>query len=274
MTDTPPDDVRLDNAEAQMRRALGLTGNTPARPTSNPSTTTANGSHPSRRHFVRDGEVPVTILRHQHPDTESTNQLDAARQAIRTHAAARERTERLLEQAQATIKDLQTKLGHERLAKDEAIGRANADRRTVEHALETVRVELAGEKIARERAEQALRDARSTISNLTEKLCGAQQALTTVKAELAADRQQARETATKPIATPTTNPPANDDGAAQTDRRLRGRPRKVTVVETVEKPIKTVGKGSWTFKVTRSEKVLKKVAGGPPKPVKWWLARR
>jgi hypothetical protein len=116
MTDSPPHDARLRATETQMRHALGLRASTPPR-------SSTSGSQPQRHRFVRDGEVPVTVLRRDHqPDGEhGANQLDAARQAIRSEAAAKERAERLLEEAQATIRDLQTKLGHERLAKDEAL---------------------------------------------------------------------------------------------------------------------------------------------------------
>jgi hypothetical protein len=76
----------------------------------------------------------------------------------------------LLSDARATIKDLQTKLGDERLAKDEAVAGVEADRKAAGQALQTVRSELTAEKIARLRSEQALRDSRSAITNLTEEL--------------------------------------------------------------------------------------------------------
>ena len=54
------------------------------------------------------------------PDREhGAHQLDAARQAIRSEATAKERAERFLEEARAMIRGLQTKLGYEGLAKDE-----------------------------------------------------------------------------------------------------------------------------------------------------------
>jgi hypothetical protein len=110
----------------------------------------AGGSQPQRRRFVRDGEVPVTILRRDHqPDGEhGANQLDAARQAIRSEATAKVRAERLLEEAQAMIRDLQTKLGHERRAKAEAletVRRQAADEQTVRQILLAVREELVAE---------------------------------------------------------------------------------------------------------------------------------
>src|SRR5450432_2419335 len=76
--------------------------------------------------------------------------------------AARERTQRLLEEEQATIRDLQTKLGHERLAKDEAletVRQLETETRVFAHNQETAEVELAAERLARHNAEVALAEA-------------------------------------------------------------------------------------------------------------------
>jgi hypothetical protein len=140
-----------------MRHALGLRGDTPPR-------SSASGSQPQRHRFVRDGEVPVTVLRRDHqPDGEhGANQLDAARQAIRSEATAKERAERLLAEAQARIRDLQTKLGHERLARDEAVEavrRLETEARVAAHAQETAEAELVAERLARRNAEDALAEA-------------------------------------------------------------------------------------------------------------------
>jgi hypothetical protein len=123
MTVCPPEDVRLRATEAQMRHALGLRGNSPARSTADHPMTSTSGSQPPRRRFVRDGEVQVTVIRrdHQQDSEPGTNQLDAAQQAIRSEAMARERAERALEEAQVTIRDLQTKLAHERLASEAVV---------------------------------------------------------------------------------------------------------------------------------------------------------
>jgi hypothetical protein len=149
MTDNPSD-VRLHATEMQMRRALGLDRETPpvSQPTHSPNP--SNGLH-QRRQFVRDGDVPVTIV---HGDSGSRlQQLDAARQALRQQTAAREEAERLLAEARHTTHDLETKLGHERLAKDEVTQRADAERQKVEEALIVVQEELAAERALRARAE-------------------------------------------------------------------------------------------------------------------------
>jgi hypothetical protein len=129
-----------------MRYALGLRGETPPQ-------SFANRSQPQRRRFVRDGEVPVTVIRRDHqPDGEQgANQLDAARQAIRSEATAKERAERLLAEAQAMIRDLQTNLGHERLSKNEALDtvrRLETEAGVAAHAQETVDAELAAERLS------------------------------------------------------------------------------------------------------------------------------
>src|SRR4029077_12177412 len=118
--------------------------NPPLRPSTDHPTPQMNGMHPQRRRFVRDGEVPVTVVhRELRPDVAAgTNQLEAARQAIRSQAAARERAERLLEEAKTSLRDFQTKLAHERLAKDEALQsaeRTEAARQDVLRTLQTAR---------------------------------------------------------------------------------------------------------------------------------------
>jgi hypothetical protein len=75
---------------------------------------------------------------------------------------AKERAERLLDEARAMIRDLQTKLGHGSLAKDEVletVRRLETETRVAAHAEETVASELAAERLARRIAEDALAEA-------------------------------------------------------------------------------------------------------------------
>ena len=163
MANSPPDDSRLDEAEAKMRRALGLGGHaTPS--AERPHSVPQPADHFHRRgKFVRDGEVQVEIVhRSQHQPNGERNPLDAARQSVRGLAAEKERTERVLSDAQATIKDLQTKLGHERLAKDEAAAGVEANRKAIEQALQAVRSELTAENRA-----TLARNARAQSSRLS-----------------------------------------------------------------------------------------------------------
>ena len=131
-----------------MRRALGLGNAAAPRPHTAQSTASHGAVARPQRHFVRDGEVPVTVI---HRDESSgTNQLDAARQTIRTLTVAGETAERRLAEAQATIQQLQTQLAHERLARDDATARTEAIRQT----LDAVQAELAIEQAARQQAEK------------------------------------------------------------------------------------------------------------------------
>ena len=64
-----------------MRHSLGLRSDLSVRPANDRPTNPTIGTHSQRRRFVRDGEVPVTVIRrdHQPDDEHGTNQLDAAR---------------------------------------------------------------------------------------------------------------------------------------------------------------------------------------------------
>jgi hypothetical protein len=149
MSEVTNDESRLRATEAQMRRALGLQDGSSPRPQPNHSAPVFNGSHRPPHRFVRDGEVPVVHLDH-HPHGEpSGNQLEAARQTIRSLTAARELAERSLAQAETRIRDLRTKLAHERLARDEAVTRVGTERQTAEQA----QTELVAERAARRQAE-------------------------------------------------------------------------------------------------------------------------
>jgi hypothetical protein len=66
MTDSPHDDARLRATEAQMRHALGLRSDTPSRSKADHPMTSASGSHPQRRRFIRDGAC------HRHSPWSST----------------------------------------------------------------------------------------------------------------------------------------------------------------------------------------------------------
>lgn len=155
MTDAPQDEARLHATEAQMRRALGLDDRTLSRPDA--EQITGLNRQRRQRHFVRDGEVPVTVI---HRDGGGgINQLEAARETIRSLTAAQEESERSLAAAQETIRDLQPKLAHEHIARDEAARGFEADKLGIEQALQSVQAELAAELDARQQAEERLAEA-------------------------------------------------------------------------------------------------------------------
>ena len=142
-----------------MRRALGLDHESAIPRSQNAAWPTDRQPH--RRRFVADGEVPVVIVGHRDNGADATpsrgaappvNRHAEAELALKAEQEARQRAERSLTEAQATIRQLQTRLGHAVLALDEAVDagrRAETDRLAAVAALET-------ERDARQRAEDIL----------------------------------------------------------------------------------------------------------------------
>jgi hypothetical protein len=201
MSGIESDDPRLRATEEQMRRALGLRrGSWPSGQVS------SNVPHPQRRQFVGDGDVPVEVL--QGSDNRSlVNQLTATRDALQAQTTAREDAERMLAEARHTIHDLQTKLGHERLARDEAVQRVQSTKRDVEQQLAATRQEL--------EAERSLRMA--TAKERDQAIVGRQ---------AAEDRLRQAKDARKVVRQAKAVAPAESPAAAAQPRR-RGRPPKV-----------------------------------------------
>ena len=158
-----------------MRRALGLTGERSGRsnppqaeqPQAGPPGRPAGRSPADkpRHRFVQDGAVPVTIVNRHRPDeadiqSASRAAIDATLQDER---AARARAERSLQDALATVHDLQTKLGHAELAHREASSAAQAEVGALRagHQERELRwtEDLAADRAARLAAEAALAEA-------------------------------------------------------------------------------------------------------------------
>jgi hypothetical protein len=111
-----------------------------------------------KRRFVHDGEVPVVVLGGSNMGSSSsgvtaTNRLAVAETALDAERVARKQVERTLSEAQALVHDLQTKIGHAGLARDEAVEAVR------QLKAETQRLEelLEAERRARAEAEHALR---------------------------------------------------------------------------------------------------------------------
>ena len=156
MSDSSTDELRLRATEKHMRRALGLREGSASAPQNAPPAPPAGVVRPHRHRFVRDGEVPVTVVHRDHDDRAGINRIDAARQALREQVVARERAEHLLQDARATIQMLETKLAHERIGKDEALQRLED--------------ELAAERSARQQAEEDRNKAIATRQDAEERL--------------------------------------------------------------------------------------------------------
>jgi hypothetical protein len=88
-----------------------------------------------KRRFAVDGDVPVVVLGRRDqgmgaPPTSAgsppVNRLRAIEAALEVEQNARRHSERLLAEARTTIHDLQTKIGHANLARDEAVAAAHS----------------------------------------------------------------------------------------------------------------------------------------------------
>jgi hypothetical protein len=125
----------VDDAESQMRKALGLLGEAPRHRSDNDQPARMGdrfngGLH--RRRFVQDGDIPVTVLRRDQnheapphrgvaaPTAPTSSRLQRTEAARAAETAAREKAERSLAETQSVVRDLQTKIGHAELAKGEA----------------------------------------------------------------------------------------------------------------------------------------------------------
>ena len=154
MSQPPIDEPGLGATEAQMRRALGLEGRPASLPEPTPQPTSPTVTHRPSRRFVRDGEVPVSVIHRTDDIGAGTNKLEAVRQALAEQFAARERAEELLRNAEVAVRDLQTKLAHERIAHEEAARRVEGEMQAMRQAAEAMQEELAAERAARQKAEE------------------------------------------------------------------------------------------------------------------------
>jgi hypothetical protein len=247
----------MDDAEQQMRRALGLYGDTPrprpdnerSEPGSRPGPGFMQGAH--RRRFVQDGEVPVTVVRRDAPDAAHTgagpaaptsSRLQRVEAALAAETAGRERAERALHDTQAALQALQTKIGHNELAKNEALA---ASKRHLDE-LVSLREELAAvaERLqeAETRAQDIDEDLRATRAELTEER----------RARRLADRllRETTEEEPEPAAIHDIDTPLRPAESVERIPARRGRPPTVRAEPDVEQepvkwwllPTKTAGK--------------------------------
>jgi len=146
-------------AESSPPQTKRLQAGPPGRPAGRPA------ADKPRHHFVQDGAVPVTILNRHRPDEADGPSAGhaAVEAALQDERAARAKAEQALQEALATVYDLQTKLGHAELAHMEASVTAQAAcaeadalrARRQEQALRWTE-DLAAERAARLAAEAAL----------------------------------------------------------------------------------------------------------------------
>jgi hypothetical protein len=252
-----------------MRKALGLLGEGP-RHRPDAERTDQSGRVPDRfnsglhrRRFVQDGDVPVTVLRREpgrDPGYEapanrsaaavaapSSSRLQRTEAALAAETAARERAERALADVQTSARDLQTKIGHAELAKNEAIAALQRER----EATVGLRADIESLDLRLQEAEARADAAEKAASEHQSLLAEERQARRTLEKTLSAT-EAARDVAEKLVvslsdSTPTI--PRGDDRPAR--RRVANEPA-VAVVRRGRPPSVAV-------------------AEAEPEPVKWWL---
>jgi hypothetical protein len=259
-----------DEAESQMRRALGLLGESPRhRPDQERMDQSSRGMGDRfngglhRRRFVQDGDVPVTVLRRE-PGYEqpahrgaasaaapTSSRLQRTEAALATETAARDRAERSLAETQNIVRDLQTKIGHAELAKTEAV-----------EALRRERESLTQLRAATDAREQRLQEAQEQIQT-------AEQAAQSVQEQLT-DERQARRAAEKALRVAE----SGRDAAEQLVRTLSEEPAEPKPPEPPRRGRPPQPEPEVVEAAVRRRPAAIGVAPGPrvePEPVKWWL---
>lgn len=265
-TPGPGDAGPNDEAESQMRRALGLLGETPRhRPDAERSDQPARvsdrfngGLH--RRRFVQDGDVPVTVLRRDQPHeapahrgvatppAPTSSRLQRTEAALSAETAARDKAERLLAEMQSVVRDLRTKIGHAELARNEAVDALRQERELI------TQIRAEGEACqqqlheAREQVLVAERNAQTYQEHLAEERQARKAAEKALRAA-----EAARETAEELVQTLSRETPAAPRPRAEPGRR----PRVVAEAE----PVVTTSRRGRPAETPAVE----------PEPVKWWL---
>jgi hypothetical protein len=221
----------------------------------------AGGLH--RRRFVQDGDIPVTVLRRDQgyeqpvhrgvaaPVAPTTSRLQRTEAALAVETALREKAERLLAETQFALRDLQTKIGHAELARNEAVETLRRERESIVQiraegeAWETrLQEALAQLRVAEQLAEtyhEQLADERHTRKT-------AEKALRTAEAALESSEQLVR-TLSEEASTPS---PAQNEPVRRA--RVVAEPEVVAVVARRGRPPAAVA-----------------VQEAEPEPVKWWL---
>lgn len=133
-----------------------------------------------KRRFVQDGEVPVTLVhgltgaRREHHEAGAparvvapTNRLEVAETALAAEISSREKAEKALAEAQAMVQQLQTKLGHADLARQDAVAALQRETQTITDlraALADAEARAAAAEAARGAADNALATAHEQVA--------------------------------------------------------------------------------------------------------------
>jgi hypothetical protein len=275
---TSEDELTPEQSEAQMRRALdGLSAGAAPRPAAPAAPTLARPTlaatsrkpqaftpGPQRKHrFVQDGEVKVV---HLSLPKERPREAAAAEAEQR---GQRERAERVVQEHQAMLRGLQTKLAHAEIALREALQRANVQAEAANAAraeLAAMRAELQTADKARLSLEQRLVDQRAALEAEFDRL--RQEAAQVVPAPPPPAAE-----VSEPVAE-ASGPAARPRAASAKPRQKAAKPRQSTTKQrpAAAKPRQTTAKAG---KAAAKPRQPRPRPPEPPEseqePVKWWL---
>ena len=254
-----------DEAESQMRKALGLLGELQRhRPDADRTEQTVRlgdrfngGLH--RRRFVQDGDIPVTVLRREQgyeapahrgvaaPPAPTSSRLQRTEAALAAETAAREKAERSLGETQNLVRDLQTKIGHAELAKNEAIDALHREREAI--------AELRAEgELWEERLHEAQEQARAADRNAL------------AYQDQLAEERHARKAAEKALR-------GAEDAREAAEQLVRALSEEAPAPQRVPEPTRRtrVVAEPEVVAVTARRGRSPEVVVAEPEPVKWWL---
>ncbi|PPQ27052.1 hypothetical protein CCS01_28350 [Rhodopila globiformis] len=280
-----------DEAESQMRRALGLLGEPPRhRPEADRLEQPARsgggyGGGFHRRRFVQDGDIPVTVLRRE-PGHDgqphrvvapvavpTSSRLQRTEAALTAETAAREKAERLLNESHAVVKDLQTKIGHAELAKNEAIEALRRERETIGQTRAEAQAWEARLHAAEERAqaaEDAVQDCQNQLIEERQARVAAEKALAASQAACKAAEERARTLSGQAA---TRSPAAS---ASRQAAKQQPEPAPVEPKRAEPKRAEPARRGRQVAEPPAADKKIRRArvvedSSPEPEPVKWWL---
>lgn len=306
--EAPNRDNIPDDAESQMRKALGLMGEasrsraeperaeTPHRLGLGDRFGGGGGLH--RRRFVQDGDVPVTVVRRD-PGHDSlrgaapqgplptSSRLQRTEAALAAETAAREKAERALADAQSLARDLQTKIGHAELARSEAVEALRRERDAAVEARSGQEEWEAKLRGLEERVEHAEDEAQSLVDQLEEERRArkaAEKALRAVEAAGDAAAMKVRALTQELAAATKASAPAKRAPAAPVastpvaSKPVVAKEVAATPVVRPAAPVARKGRTAEPVVAMASPAVrrhkLEHQDAADPEPVKWWLSTK
>jgi hypothetical protein len=217
---------QADDTEARMRKALGLDGTTLR--LKQVTERVDQGHRPAehsafrhRRHFVRDGDVPVTVMRHDPVAEPKFNRLQQAEAQLTAETAARAQAERALIGAQSQARDLQTTVGHTELATTEALEAIRQHRESITK----LKGKAAQQAALRAEVEERVRQAEQAVAGLQDSLEKERTARKAAEKALHL-AEDARDAAERLVRELSKAPPAQRSRAAKADTKSEPKPIK------------------------------------------------